>query len=297
MPGIFETPASRRKFLGLSAALASGALLHGAETETPKDTARVALLSDTHIPGQPTATNGYRGFVPADNLTKVVEQVVASSAEISILNGDAARSAGYREDYQTLKGLLAPIAKKIPIHIGLGNHDDRSNFFREFPQDQTRKELVQGKHVSLFTLRGTTFVVLDSLLYVNKTAGLLGKQQRDWLETFLKGADDQPIVFFVHHTLGEYDGELLDYDRMLKILHPYKQVKAIFCGHAHTYRVEQRDHIQVINLPAIGYNFNDSQPVGWIDAAFTPHGVDLKLHAVGGNRSEDGKTRSVRWHG
>ena len=55
---------------------------------------------------------------------------------------------------------------------------------------------------------------------MDKVAGLLGQDQRAWLEQFLKEADDRPIVFFVHHTLGEGDGDLLDTDRFFQILKP-----------------------------------------------------------------------------
>ena len=45
----------------------------------------------------------------------------------------------------------------------------------------------------------------------------------------------------------------------------------------------------------VGYNFSDEEPVGWVDAVFTPRGVDLKLNAFGGNREGDGKTKSLTW--
>lgn len=296
MPGIFDTPISRKRFLAASAAAASSFCLPGASAHADEKTApaRLALLADTHVPGTTTATNGYRGFAPAENLRQVAEQVISSSAQVGIINGDAARLAGIREDYATLKGLLQPIADKIPVHIGLGNHDDRNNFFAEFPQGD-RKGLVQGKHVSVFTLQGTRFVVLDSLLYVNQVAGLLGKAQREWLAKFLEESDDTPTVFFVHHTLGDYDGDLLDFDRAFRIMQPHRKVKAIFVGHAHIYRVEQREHVTLINQPAVGYNFNDNEPVGWLEAAFSTKGVDLTLRAIGGNLEENGKTREITW--
>ncbi|MCA8991172.1 MAG: metallophosphoesterase [Planctomycetaceae bacterium] len=297
MPGIFDTPVSRRNFLATSAALTGSLLLPrtGAFADDKSaGPARIALLSDTHIPAT-VENNGYRGFVPADNLQEVVKQVLDSPAHAAILNGDAARLEGFRDDYVTLKKLLQPLAEKLPIHIGLGNHDDRGNFFKEFSQQPDSKELVQGKHVSLFSLGGTRFVVLDSLLYVNKVAGLLGKSQRDWLEKFLGDDDQSPVVFFVHHTLGDNDGDLLDVDRLFKLLAPHKKVKAIFVGHAHIYQFDKREHIHLINLPAIGYNFSDAQPIGWMSGAFTPQGAELTLHTIGGNKDKDGEVTKLDW--
>jgi 3',5'-cyclic AMP phosphodiesterase CpdA len=295
MPGLFDTPMSRKKFLAASAG-AAGAWCAPAGIATAEESpppARLALLSDTHIPK--VASDGNRGFIPVENLRKVVEQVVSVPGQAAVLNGDAARLVGEVDDYLVLREQLQRVADEMPIHIGLGNHDDRKNFFKVFPQDPGREELVQGKHVSMFSLCGTRFVVLDSLLYVNKVAGLLGKTQRTWLERFLSQSDDRPVVFFVHHTLGDGDGDLLDFERAFDLMKPHKKVKAIFYGHSHAYRIDQRDHIYLINQPAIGYNFNDTQPVGWLDASFAPSGVALTLHAVGGNMAGDGETTTIDW--
>lgn len=296
MPGIFDTPISRRNFLVASAAAASSLYSAGSIASADDAAARVAclaLLSDTHIPA--VSPDGYRGFVPADNLREIVPQIVSAQPQAAILNGDAARLTGEHDDYVVLKEILQPVAEQVPIHIGLGNHDNRTNFFQVFEQAQDRVELVQNKHVSLFELHGTRFVVLDSLLYVNQVAGLLGKLQREWLARFLEESDDRPVVFFVHHTLGDGDGDLLDFDRVFQLMQPYRKVKAIFYGHSHVYQIEQREHVFLINQPAIGYNFSDAQPDGWLDSSFTPMGVDLTLHAIGGNREHDGETTDIVW--
>lgn len=294
MPGIFDTPLSRRRFLAASMA-AAGSVYAGrgwADDGSP-EVARLALLSDTHIPAN--TPDGYRGFVPADNLNLVVPQVVAAGPMAAVINGDAARLTGEHDDYVVLKELLQPMADVAPVHIGLGNHDNRDNFFQVFAEAGGRAELVADKHVSAFELFGTRFVVLDSLLYVNQVAGLLGQQQREWLGRFLNEPDDRPVVFFVHHTLGDGDGDLLDFDRVFRLMQPHRKVKAIFYGHSHQYRIEQREHIYLINQPAVGYNFSDNEPVGWLDAAFTPEGVELTLHAVGGNVANNGAVESVAW--
>jgi hypothetical protein len=133
------------------------------------------------------------------------------------------------------------------------------------------------------------------LLYVNKAAGLLGAQQRAWLMEYLKTHREKPIILFVHHTLGEGDGDLLDASRLFEIIRPHRQVKAIFYGHSHAWQIGQRERVKLINLPALGYNFSEDQPVGWVDARFRRNGVDLTLHAIAGNRAQDGQTSSVRW--
>ena len=293
MPGFFGPNIDRKQFLQTSGAIAASLLAPHTSKADDADVAHLALLSDTHIPADPT--NGYRGFLPVDNLNKVIPQTVKTNPQAAIINGDAARLVGNKEDYVALKKLLQPLADKCPIHIGLGNHDHRENFFETFANAKPAEPLVEDKHVSTFEMAGTRFVVLDSLLYVDKVAGLMGKAQREWLAKFLEETNDKPIVFFVHHTLSDRDGDLLDFDRVFRIMQPHKKVKAIFYGHSHRYHIEQREHIYLINQPAIGYNFNDEQPVGWLDAKFTTSDVKLTLHAIGGNVADDGKTKTVTW--
>ncbi len=298
MPGFFYEPVDRKTFLGAAARVAvAGALTQIADTlpadDSVADESHVALLSDTHIPAD--ANNAYRGFRPVDNLQQVVPQVVAARPDAVLINGDAARLQGLREDYLSLKELLAPIAAEAPIYIGLGNHDDRKNFFGVFSDAGKQNASVGGKHVTVLERGPVRFIVLDSLLYVDKVAGLLGKAQRTWLAKFLENSDDRPHVLLVHHTLGDGDGDLLDVDRLFAIIGQHRKVKAVLYGHSHRYAQESRGHIQLINLPAVGYNFHGSQPVGWVDARFSRAGVAMVLHAIGGNRDGDGQTISIAW--
>lgn len=295
MPGLFASKLSRKEFLLASGAAATSLLAESSilAITGSEQQAHLALLSDTHTPADPA--NGYRGFAPVDNLKRIVPQIISAKPQAALINGDAARLVGKKADYRVLKTLLEPLANTAPIHIGLGNHDHRENFFEIFPPESTDQPLVENKHVSTFVLGGTRFVILDSLLYVDKVAGLLGNAQRAWLAKFLETTDETPIVFFVHHTLGDGDGDLLDFDRVFGLMKPHRKVKAIFYGHSHRYHVEQREHIFLINQPAVGYNFNDDQPVGWLDAYFSPTNVRMKLHAIGGNATDDGKEQSVAW--
>jgi 3',5'-cyclic AMP phosphodiesterase CpdA len=198
-------------------------------------------------------------------------------------------------DYQRLKEALHPVAEVAPVHIGLGNHDDRANFFKVFEEPPGQTARLNGKHITIIEHPEVRVLVLDSLLYVNKVAGLLGKNQRLWLQRYVQGADTRPIVLFVHHTLGDGDGDLLDVDRLFSILSASSKVKAIFYGHSHQWNHSEREGVQLINLPAVGYNFNDAEPVGWVDAEFLAGGVKLQLHAFAGNTAKHGETLDIDW--
>ena len=297
MPGIFHQPITRTDFLKISTGFL-GALIVRPQPmlANPKadEPYHLALLSDTHIPADATET--YRDFAPVENLKKVIPQVVAQKPTATIINGDAARLKGNLEDYEMLKGLLQPVAQQGPVYIGLGNHDDRDNFTKTFEgHHDASRQTVNGKQVLVVEHPTVRAIVLDSLLYVDKTAGLLGKTQRNWLAKYLTNADNRPTILFVHHTLGDGDGDLLDVERLFQIIEPHTNVKAVFYGHSHQYKIDQRGDLFLVNLPAVGYNFGDSEPVGWINGAFDPQGVDLTLHAVGGNLEKNGQTTRLDW--
>ena len=71
---------------------------------------------------------------------------------------------------------------------------------------------------------------------------------------------------------------MLDGDRLLAILQPRSQVKAVFTAHDHLWRPEQRGRLHVIGLPSAGFSFVPaSTPVGWVEAELSPHGARLRL--------------------
>jgi len=296
MPGLHHHPIDRRSFLkvtSLGAAAIATLGSDGLAAESGSGELHLALLSDTHIPGD--RMNGHRGFNPWENLRKVAPDVVASKPEGVLLCGDAARLSGLPEDYRELKFLLEPVAAIAPVYIGLGNHDDRAEFLKVFPGAPGSANPVKGKHILVIEHPVVRIVMLDSLYLVNQVAGLLGRNQRQWLADYLPTHADRPVVVFVHHTVGDGDGDLLDSDRMFAVLRSHRHVKALFFGHSHVWEQTRRDGLQLVNLPATGYNFRDQDPVGWVQARFQPGGVDLTLHAIGGNTADHGRTTPIRW--
>lgn len=297
MPILVHRPASRREFLKATAVGGAALILAGCRTVRPTTAGggefHLGLISDTHIPADRTEV--YRGFNPCANLERVVPEVLAAGPEGVVVCGDAARLEGKLEDYQQVRMQIEPLAAAAPVYIGLGNHDDRANFRKVFTSPAGTLAAVDGKHVTVIEHPVVRVIVLDSLLYPNRVAGLIGRAQRAWLAGYLPTINDRPVVFFVHHTLGDNDGDLLDAGRLFDIVRPHRHVKAIFYGHSHVWELGEREGLQTINLPALGYNFRDQDPVGWVDARFRADGVSLTLHAVGGNRADDGKTFVVRW--
>ncbi len=287
MPYLTLPPLSRRVFAATFAG-AAVTLLHSANAEM-----RWALLSDTHIPADPN--DAYRGFKPTDNLKKVAAEVAAAKPEGALICGDLARLQGLSGDYEHLKSLLAPLSGAIPMALALGNHDDRKNFLAAFGTSQPGAQTIPHRHVLIIENPLARFIVLDSLIEPNSVPGFLGKAQRTWLANYLQTASDLPTLVFVHHTLDDNDGSLLDAPRLFDIIKDHRQVKAIVYGHSHHYGYETWQGIHLINLPAVGYNFNDREPVGWVDAILRRDGGTFTLRAFGGNTEANGKSTSLTW--
>ncbi len=296
MPQIFYQQ-NRRSFLKSSAQAAGLLTAYGMGLTSVLGAGNVeetimALLSDTHV--SEDAQNEYRGFFPFKNLQRVVPDVLAARPDAVLINGDVARLTGEKGDYQQAKGLLTPLASQKPIYMTLGNHDHRENILEVFSKPKEMQDL-KGKYVHVIEQPATRFVLLDSLMFTNKTPGLLGQSQRSWLGEYLKQSDKKPMVLFVHHTLADTDSSLLDTDKLFEIVKPHRQVKAIFYGHSHEYKYDTLDGIHLVNQPAVGYNFSDQEPVGWLIGKFRKEGADLTLQAFAGNRQGDGKTKSLTW--
>lgn len=288
MPLLLPGSISRRSFL---ASAAAGAPLLSVSAQSPQET-HWALLSDTHIPSD--TANVYRGFKPYENLKRVVPEVVAAKPEGVLICGDLARLEGLPGDYASLKTLLEPVSGQTPVACLLGNHDDRKNFLGAFGP-QKGAQAIKDRHVCVIETPHVRFVNLDSLVTPNSTPGFLGKAQRQWLGEYLAASSKTPTVVAVHHTLEDNDGALLDAPHLFDVLAPHAHVKAILFGHSHQYSFRNWDRLWLINLPAVGYNFNDREPVGWVDARFTAEGAAFTLKAIGGNLSENGKTTQVAW--
>ncbi len=287
---------TRRRFIHAGLAAAGGVMVLGPRWSSggvEQEQARWAFLSDTHIAADPE--NNYRGFYPYRNLQKVVEWIGSDRPEGLVITGDLARLTGQAGDYENFRRLLGPMVENRPVCLALGNHDDRDNFLRTFENPGGDRQAVRGKHVVTVNTGPVRFILLDSLLYVDKTPGLLGKAQRTWLQDYLRTCDERPTILFVHHTFGDGDGDLLDVLRLFDLVTPIAKVKAIVYGHSHEYGYSQLEGIHLINLPATGYNFNNSEPLGWVEAQLTSTGGRFTLHAIGGNTELDGFTKSLSW--
>ncbi len=286
MPWISQSNLTRRHFLGTAAAAVT---LRGAAAET-----RWAMLSDIHIPTDPARTD--HGFNEVANFKVVVSQVLKYAPNGALITGDLAFNSGLPSDYQALQGLIAPLVEKIPVALALGNHDDRKNFLEAFGELlKDRCQAVVGKQILVIESSPVRLIILDSNTQIPYVAGLLGKAQRTWLDEYLSAADSTPTLLFFHHPPDDGDNNLHDSDRLMKIVAPHRQVKALVYGHSHAYRYSVEQDIHLVNLPTTAYTFSAREPLGWVEAKLTASGGEFTLRALLGNKEQDGRTVHLKW--
>jgi predicted phosphodiesterase len=320
---VYLPPISRRRFLTGSFA-AAVALAFGQGGVLPKgkgDEHSVALLSDIHIAADPKQIHNTVNMT--HNLKAVTEEVMAwpQRPGTVFINGDLAFNSGTMRDYNAVLGLLRPLREEgLPIHLGMGNHDDRENFWQVLRDSKTIQPRLPGRQAAIVRAREANWFVLDSLIQTHITPGRLGKAQREWLAGALDANADKPALILIHHqpaTLvgdktgggleetaeslamlvgGKTGGGLEDASELFAILRPRRQVKAWFFGHTHRWDARQDESgIHLINLPPTSYLFEEGRPNGWVHAAVQDGGARLELRCLDHAHKDHGQVVNLAW--
>ena len=196
---------SRRQFLVRS--LAGGAalalspdLLAAAKRTDPNSW---ALLADTHL----AADRGLvaRGINMTDHFTSVSRELLALPKRPAgvFITGDCAYNSGQTGDYRQVADLLEPIrGAQMPVHLALGNHDNRERFWDALPKEKAAPRPLADRQVALLRTPRANWFVLDSLEKTLSTPGLLGQEQLDWLAGALDANAGKPALVLIHHNPG-----------------------------------------------------------------------------------------------
>ncbi|MCX6853826.1 MAG: metallophosphoesterase [Verrucomicrobia bacterium] len=292
---------SRRRWIKGSLAAALAPVWSKAQEADNAET--WVLFSDTHIAADKTLE--VRGVIMGENLSRCVNQVLKIGQKPFgvLINGDVAYLDGQQGDYDTFLNLISPLRESaVQVHCTLGNHDDRKNFIAAMTSPQDPRP-VEGRHVEVLSSATMNWVLLDSLLEINKTPGQLGEAQLGWLDRTLSAAADKPTVVMSHHNPqgpvpeGKKLTGLLDSDALFTVLAKHKKVKALIYGHTHTWEHQMHDAtgIHLINLPPVAYVFNQARPNGWVIAKVTAEKLELELRALNPAHEKHGEKIVVSW--
>jgi 3',5'-cyclic AMP phosphodiesterase CpdA len=281
-------PISRRRFVASSFAAGAALAVRPLAAATRDSNPHVlALLSDTHIAGKAEAIE--LGANMTDHLRKTVGEVLKHPASPSavIVNGDLALSNGQLDDYRQFAALVLPLRKAgLPVHVTMGNHDARDNFFAGVTEAKAAVSAIEGKVVTIVETPRANWFLLDALLRTLADAhGQLGETQLAWLAKALDERADKPAFVMVHQfpqrgRQGERPSGLIDDEALFKLLAPRKQVKAYINGHGHVWKTEKWDDIHVVHLPAVAYIFQKDQTSGWMIAEMHTDSLELTFQAL-----------------
>ena len=296
---IILPPITRRQFIKGSLALGGTAMmtshaLAAADSEgAGLDQNRVALLADTHIssdpnrvypgtkwPGSPVKEGAHESVPMAKCLAKAGKSVIALNPRPAhlIVNGDCALSNGKEAEYKQFLRLVEPIrAAGITVQVTIGNHDNRVNLWKLLP---FLKKEHMGVQAGVIELPHANLVLLDS-----GRKGALGDEQLNWLAKELDERADKPALIFGHFNPYPNRGVrpiegMRDGSSLLKLLAERKHAKAYVYGHTHEWQHDRRDHLHLINQPAVSYYFGKGHAHGWIDMKLTETSADLELNCI-----------------
>lgn len=242
-----------------------------------------------------------RGINMTDHLTAVSKELLELPKRPAgvFVTGDCAYNSGQAGDYTTLADLVTPIRRgQMPIHIAVGNHDNRDRFWEAFEDQKAARRPLVDKQAALLRTSRVNWFMLDSLEKTLSTPGLLGKDQLDWLARALDANQRKPAVVLVHHNPGLEGGNmgLKDTLAFLEVIRPRRQVKAYFYGHTHSWSVqEDASGIHFINLPAVAYVFRAGDAAGWVHAQIERKGMRLEFRSVDPSHKDHGKVVDLEW--
>jgi Icc protein len=298
---IHLAPISRRRFLQRAAVAGAGLALTPdllAEVK-PRDADAWALLSDTHLAADRSFL--FRGINMVEHFKIVSRELLGLTKRPAgvIVSGDCAYNQGESGDYTLLSELLYPIRQaQMPVHLALGNHDQREHFWAAFQDQRTEPRPLIDRQAALLQTPRVNWFILDSLDKTLSTPGLLGHEQLDWLAKSLDEHEQKPALVLVHHNPGLNGGNmgLKDTLSFLEIIRPRKQVKAYIYGHTHHWQVEQDPSgIHFVNLPPVAYVFHDGDPSGWVQATMKPDGMRLELRCIDPSHKAHAEIHDLTW--
>jgi 3',5'-cyclic-AMP phosphodiesterase len=206
-------------------------------------------VTDLHLVPPPGKLWGIDPFLRLELCLDDIAKFHAD-AEFCAISGDLTER-GEVETYLALKERLKKFP--LPVHLMLGNHDDRANFLKVF-----NGPLEGGFVQHSLTRDGQHFLFLDTLKGGPSSAGLYDEPRRKWLNTALAKAADAPVYIFMHHPPFKIHHPLMDLIPLddgegFGDLLTGHNVRHIFFGHAHRTISGQWRGISYSTLPGLNH--------------------------------------------
>ena len=166
---------------------------------------KIIQITDIHLT---TEGKSILGRDPNLNFQNVLNHINENQydAEVIIITGDLS-DWGETSDYLRLKNIIEK--NKIPIHLCIGNHDDRANFLSVFPTLSDKNGFIQN----VVKLSKGSAILLDT--WGPEThAGHFCMKRKDWLRETLNTVDED-VFLFLHHNIVDTKIKPVDQIKLL----------------------------------------------------------------------------------
>jgi len=190
----------------------------------------IAQITDTHIGFDRDNPDEYNRVRLAALIERLVEG--PNRPDLLLLTGDLTEF-GDAASYAHLAEVLAPCP--FPVHLMVGNHDDRAALLEAFPQTPSSAGFV---HYAI-ELDGLRVLMLDTI-EPGRHGGAFCEARAAWLAGELAARPQTPTVIAMHHPPfvagidwmgGDEDEAWIT--RFAATIAGHGQVSAILCGHIH----------------------------------------------------------------
>jgi len=204
---------------------------------------KIIQLSDLHLIGEDSSL--LYGIDPYERLELALKSIEKnhSDATFIVITGDLTDNSSHK-GYEVLKSIVDK--SSIPMHLILGNHDNRDIFSNYFP-DLFEDEFVQYTK----KIDGKVFLFLDTLVE-DESYGEFCDIRMKWLKNRLEEYRKESIYIFMHH--HPIDSGLYEMDNLANfkskelfwsLLKKYKNIKHISFGHLHRIMHSMKDNISL----------------------------------------------------
>jgi len=199
---------------------------------------------------------------PAEH-RRVVERIIASRPGLVIHAGDIVADGNNYEQWQTeFFDPAAPLIRKTPMALALGNHENNSHWYYDFCSNP-----MESGNEAWYTFRYSEarFICLDSCQSYEA-----GSDQCKWLKKTLAGPTDAiwTFVFFHHppYASGGHKGDQKVQQHLVSLFEQYG-VDIVFNGHCHNYERSINNGVVYITTGGGG------APLAKVDNYPNPHQV------------------------
>jgi len=207
----------------------------------------IAQITDIHL--------GFEPDTPGEFNRQRLDRTVAALRaldplpDLLLATGDLI-DRGDTESYERLREALSSLP--FPVHMALGNHDDRANFQAVFPE----YDYVDGFLQYVIDTPALRLLVLDTL-EEGRHGGAYCETRAAWLKARLDEAPDRRTLIVQHHPPVEVGIPWMNTDpaepwveRLGECLRGRKNVIGLICGHIHRAITTHWEDLVVATCPS-----------------------------------------------